>query len=114
MLKIDFTEKAIDEVYRQFMELPSGPIKKKLHVVYLKAQGLAHKEIERIARTSADSVTRHLKEYAEGGLDALGVSRTHRPVSSLQPYQEQIKSHFLKQPPHTLSHGFLIKNEVNM
>ena len=67
MLKIDFTEKAIDEVYRQFMELPSGPIKKKLHVVYLKAQGLAHKEIERIARTSADSVTRHRKEYAEGG-----------------------------------------------
>ena len=60
MLKIDFTEKAIDEVYRQFMEHPSGPIKKKPHVVYLKAQGLAHKEIERIARTSADSVTRHL------------------------------------------------------
>lgn len=103
MLKIDFTEKAIDELYRQFMEHPSGPIKKKLHVVYLKAQGLAHNEIERIARTSADSVTRHLKEYAEGGLDALGVSRTHRPVSSLQPYQKQIKSHFLNQPPHTLS-----------
>ena len=54
MLKIDFTEKAIDEVYEQFMEHPSGLIKKKLHVVYLKAQGVAHKEIERIARTSAD------------------------------------------------------------
>jgi len=103
MLKIDFTEKALDEVYKQFMEHPSGLIKKKLHVVYLKAQGLAHKEIERIARTSADSVTRYLKDYAEGGLAALGASRTHRPVSSLQPYQEQIKSHFLKQPPHTLS-----------
>jgi hypothetical protein len=76
MLKIDFTEKALDEVYEQFMEHPSGLIKKKLHVVYLKAQGLAHKEIERIARTSADSVTRYLKDYAEGGLSALGVSRT--------------------------------------
>ncbi len=38
MLKIDFTEKAIDEMYEQFMEHPSGLIKKKLHVVYLKAQ----------------------------------------------------------------------------
>ncbi len=103
MLKIDFTEKAIDEVYRQFMEHPSGLIKKKLHVVYLKALGLAHNEIERIARTSADSVTRYLKEYAEGCLAGLGVSRTHRPISSLQPYHEQIKSHFLKQPPHTVS-----------
>jgi len=53
MLKIDFTEKAIDEVYQQFMEHPSGLTKKKLHVVYLKALGLSHKEIERIARTSA-------------------------------------------------------------
>ena len=103
MLKIDFTEKAIADLYQQFMEQPSGPTRKKLHVVYLKALGLAHKDIERIARTSADSVTRYLKDYAKGGLAALSVSRTHRPVSSLQPYQEQIKSHFLKQPPHTVA-----------
>ncbi len=103
MLKIEFTEKAIDEVYQQFMEHPSGVTKKKLHVVYLKALGLSHKEIERIARTSADSVTRYLKDYNAGGLAALGVSRTHRPVSSLQPYHDQIKSHFLKQPRHTVS-----------
>jgi hypothetical protein len=44
MLKIDFTEKAIDEMYQQFMEHPSGLTKKKLHVVYLKALGLAHKK----------------------------------------------------------------------
>ncbi len=103
MLKIDFTEKAINDVYQQFMEHPSGLTKKKLHVVYLKALGLAHNEIERVARTSADSVTRYLKEYAEGGLASMGVSHTHRPISSLQPYLEQIKSHFLKQPPHTVS-----------
>ncbi|WP_340124558.1 hypothetical protein, partial [Methylobacter svalbardensis] len=79
MLKVDFTEKAIDDVYQQFMGHPSGLTKKKLHVVYLKTLGLSHKEIERIARTSADSVTRYLKDYDEGGLAALGVSRTHRP-----------------------------------
>jgi transposase len=86
------------------MEHPSGLSKKKLHVVYLKALGLAHNEIERIAtRTSADSVTRYLKDYDEGGLAALGVSRIHHPVSSLEPYHDQIKSHFLKQPPHTVT-----------
>jgi hypothetical protein len=30
------------------MEHPSGLIKKKLHMVYLKALGLAHNKIERI------------------------------------------------------------------
>ena len=59
MLKIDFTEKAIDELYRQFMEHPQDTLRK-LPVVYLKAQGLAHKEIERITCASADSVTRTL------------------------------------------------------
>ena len=85
------------------MEHPSGLTKKKLHAVYLKALGLPHQEIERIARTSADNVTRYLKAYHEGGLASLGVSRNHRPVSSLQPYHDQIKSPFLKQPPHTVS-----------
>ncbi len=66
MIKIEFTEQTINEVYQQFMEHPSGLTKKKLHVVYLKALGLSHKEIERIARTSADSVTRYLKNYHEG------------------------------------------------
>ncbi len=85
------------------MEHPPGQAKKKLHAVYLKALGLAHKEIERIARTGADSVTRYLKDYGQGGSAALGVSRTHRPVSSLQPYRDQIKAHFLKQPPHAVA-----------
>jgi hypothetical protein len=71
MLKLDFTETEIDQLYREFMEHPSGHTKKKLHVVYLKALGLPHQEIVRIARVSGDSVTRYLKTYVEGGLAAL-------------------------------------------
>ena len=66
MLEIDFTEQAIDEVYQQFMNHPSGVAKKKLHVIYLKALGFAHKDIGRIAHTSANSVTRYLKDVSGG------------------------------------------------
>ncbi|MCO6428472.1 helix-turn-helix domain-containing protein [Nitrosomonas communis] len=45
------------------MEHPSGAAKKKLHVVYLKALGLPHQEIIRIARVSEDSVRRYLQAY---------------------------------------------------
>ena len=103
MLKIDFTEKTIDQVYQQFMGHPSGVTKKKQHVLYLKTLGLAHKGIERIARTSSDSVTRCLKDCKAGGLAAFGLLHTHCPASALQPCQDQIKSHFLKQPPHTVA-----------
>jgi len=39
----------------------------------------------------------------EGGLARIGVLRTYCPVSALLPYQDQIKAHFQKHPPHTVS-----------
>jgi transposase len=64
---------------------------------------LPHHEISRIARIGSDAVTRYLKEYNEGGLEAMGQLRIHCPVSSLQPYRDQIKSHFQDRPPHTIA-----------
>ena len=65
MLKPDFTEAEIEQLYHLFMEHPSGAVKKRLHVVYLKALGLPHQDIVRIARVSGNSVTRYLKAYVE-------------------------------------------------
>ena len=103
MLKLDFTEKEIEQIYRQFMSHPSGPVKKKLHVVYLKSLGLPHHEIVRIARVSEDSVTRYLKAYADGGLKALYTVLFYRPTSALLPHKEAIKDCFLANPPHNVS-----------
>ena len=103
MHKLDFTEKEIEQLYRQFMEHPSGPAKKKLHVVYLKALGLPHQEIVRIARVSGDSVTRYLKAYAEGGVVALCTSQLYCPASALLPHRKTLKAHFQAHPPHTVS-----------
>ena len=102
-VKLDFTKTEIEQLYREFMEHPSGPTKIKLHVVYLKALGLSHQDIVRIARVSGDSVTRYLKAYAKGGLAALCTSQLHRPVSALLPHLEAIKTHFQAHPPHTVA-----------
>jgi len=82
------------------MEHPSGLVKKKLHVIYLKSLGLPHYEIERI---SGDRVTAYLKEFDESGLARIGVLRTYCPVSALLPYQDRIKAHFQQHTPHTIS-----------
>ena len=103
MLKLDFTEEEIEQLYRQFMEHPSGHAKQKLHVVYLKALGLPHQEIVRIARVSGDSVTRYLKAYAEGGVTALCTSQFYCPASALLPHREALKTHFQAHPPPTIA-----------
>jgi transposase len=103
MLKADFTEEEIEQLYQLFMEHPSGAAKKKLHVVYLKALGLPHQEIVRIARVSGDSVTRYLQAYVKGGVAALSTSQYYCPASALLPHRESLKSHFQAHPPHTVA-----------
>ncbi|WP_066978717.1 IS630 family transposase [Methylomonas lenta] len=103
MLQPTFTEKEIAHLYQLFMKHPSRATKKKLHVVYLKALGLPHQEINRIARVSSDSVTRYLKAYIEGGLGALCSSQHYCPRSALLPHAETLKTHFKTNPPHTVA-----------
>ncbi len=103
MVKMEFTEDEINELYHEFMGHPAGTVKKKLHVVYLKSLNLPHQDIARIARVSADTVTRYLQEYSEGGLSAISIVRTYSPVSKLLPYQAQIKAYFQSHLPHTVS-----------
>jgi len=103
MIKLSFTQDEIDELYHEFMGHPSGTTKKKLHVVYLKSLNLSHQDIALIARVSADTVTRYLQEYKEGGLPAISIVRSYIPVSKLLPHKEDIKSHFQSKPPHTVS-----------
>ena len=85
------------------MEHPSGMVKKKLHVVYLKALGLSHQDIAHIARVSGDSVTRYLQAYIEGGVLALCTSQYYCPVSALLSHRDALKTHFQAHPPHTVA-----------
>ena len=61
---------------------------------YLKTLNLPYQDIALIARVSADSVTRYLQEYKEGGIEAISIVRTYLPTSQLLPYQVKIKSYF--------------------
>ena len=105
MTKLDVTDAEIENLYRLFMEHPSGAAKKKLHVDYMKALGLPHQDIMRIARVSGDSVTRYVQAYAEGGVSALCTTQYYCPTSALQPHRDTLLAHFKEHPPHTVSHA---------
>ncbi len=50
---------------------PEPIVQRKMTVLWLKQQGLPHHEIARLAGVSRASVTRYLKEFSQGGLDAI-------------------------------------------
>ena len=105
MTKLDVTDAEIEHLYRLFMEHPSGMAKKKLHVVYLKALGLPHRDIMRIARVSGDSVTRYVQAYVEGGAATLCTTQYYCPNSALLPHRDTLIAHFKAHPPHTVAHA---------
>lgn len=105
MTKLDVTDAEIENLYRLFMEHPSGAAKKKLHVVYLKALGLPHRDIIRMARVSGDSVTRYVQAYVEGGAAALCTTQYYCPASALLPHRDTLIAHVKEHPPHTVAHA---------
>ena len=71
MIKIDFSQEDIASLHHERFHHPHPAIRKRMDVVYLKSQGLKHKEISRLCRLSKDSVTQYLKMYRDGGLESL-------------------------------------------
>ena len=103
MIHINFTPEQIDDIYDEFINHKDSRIRKKLLVIYLKAQGLFHKDIAAIARVTDDTVTNYLKEYQEGGLERLIENRYYKPESQLDPYIEELRKIFEKEPPNTVA-----------
>lgn len=101
MIKIDFSEEEIDKLYELAMNHTDSSIRRKFLVLYLKAKGLAHKDIAAIARVTDDTVTNYLHDYVEGGCEKVLRKQYHQPKSQLEPFVEEIKEMFKKHPPHS-------------
>jgi len=99
MIQVSFSESDRAELSegRYWHEHPR--VRQRMEVLWLKSQGVAHKEIERLADVSSSTVTRYLRCYQQGGLTALKTVDFYRPESQLEPYRAVLKSHFEEHPP---------------
>jgi len=79
--------------------------RKKCLIIYLRAKGYSRCEIADIARVDEDTVTNHVKIFADSGLQGLLKANYYKPKSQLEPYVEQLKKLFEKNPPHTVNHA---------
>lgn len=77
-------------------------IRKRAAVLYFKAQGYPHNEIENLADVSSTTVTAVLRMYEEGGLERVLASNYKPPSSELEKYRDVILREFEDNPPSTL------------
>src|SRR5262249_48452405 len=71
MARITFTDDDVSAIAFDRYYHPEPFVQRKMEVLWLKAQGLTHDAIARLAGVARSSVQRHLRQFAAGGLDAI-------------------------------------------
>jgi transposase len=98
MIKIEFTAEQIKELHFERFNHPHPRVQLKMEVLYLKSQNLPHPNISQLAGVCETTVRTYLKEYQEGGIEALKIVKFRRQKSELADYRETIREHFEKHP----------------
>jgi transposase len=99
MLTIDFTPQDIDALHFERFHHPHPRVQLKMEAVYLKSQGLAHRDICRLARISENTLRSYLRQYQEGGVERLKQTDRDGPTSELSGHRRTIEEHFRRDPP---------------
>jgi transposase len=74
-------------------------VQEKMEAVYLKSQGLPHKEICRLSRISENTLRSYLRQFQEGGVERLKRLDFARPISALADHRAELADYFRKNPP---------------
>jgi transposase len=78
---------------------PHPFVQQKMEVLWLKSQGLPHKEICRLACICSTTLTSYVREYQEGGIEALKTLPFRRPRSDLEDHRATLEAYFREHPP---------------
>ncbi len=103
MITLVFTEaqkQALD--YERFHH-PHPRVQKKMEVLWLKSQGLAHQEITKLAGISANTLRNYVREYQNGGIEKLKEVNFYRPQSELVNHAQSLEACFRESPPASIN-----------
>src|SRR3954465_7239311 len=99
MIPIDFTPEDIDALHHERFHHPHPRVQEKMEAVYLKGQGLLHKEICRLSRISENTLRSYLRQFQEGGVERLKRLDFAVPRSDLAEHRATLEEYFRKNPP---------------
>ena len=102
MLKINFTETEIEQLFYWKERHPHPRVRKKMSVLYLKSQKLPHKDIKRLEQISENTLLAYLNEYQQPeGLEGLKKTRFRQMKSDLAEHADTLSAYFHEHPPAT-------------
>src|SRR6201998_883088 len=102
MIRIAFNEGDKAALNYERYNHPHPFVQQKMEVLWLKSQGMKHKDICRMADVCSTTLTSYVKEYAEGGIEAVKTVKFNRPRGELDDHRETLEEYFRTHPPATV------------
>ena len=92
MIKIEFTEEEKRALNYERYNHPSPRVQRKMEALWLKSQGICHKDIAKLTGVSINVITQYIKEYQTGGIEKLKEINFYQPKSELIEHQLQLNT----------------------
>src|SRR5262249_57494264 len=99
MSRITFTDDDLSAIAFDRYYHPEPFVQRKMEVLWLKSQGLAHHDLARLAGVSRASVQRYLRAFRTGGLDAIPPNPWKGQRSPLDGHPAPLEAYFPEHPP---------------
>ena len=99
MITVDFTPEQIDALHHERFHHPHPRVQEKMEAVYLKAQGLPHKDICRLSRITENTLRAYLRQFQDGGVERLKRLDAAVPTSELADHRQTLEDYFRTTPP---------------
>lgn len=103
MIRIEFSAADIEALHYERYHHPHPLVQKKMEVLYLKSQGLAHHEIRRLCQISKMTLVKYLRQYQQGGIEALKPLHYRGQPSALNEHAISLREYFQQHPPRSVS-----------
>jgi len=99
MIKIEFTDSEIDQLFEEKERNTHHRVRKKAEVIYLKGLNFSHSDIQRIARISRPTLAAYLKDYNRDKLLSVTEINFYKPKSELDNHIPELKAYFEEHLP---------------
>lgn len=100
-IEVVFTDEEKDQLHYERFHHPHPRVQKKMEALWLKSQGLSHKEICRLVGICRNTLRSYINDFLEGGVEGLKRFDAKGTRSALDSHMDTLCEYFVENPPHT-------------
>jgi len=99
LITIEFSDEDKAALNYERYHHPHPFVQRKMEALWLKSQRLPHNHICQLTNVCSTTLTGYLRDYQQGGIEALKALSFYRPASDLDQHRVTLEAYFREHPP---------------